>query len=195
MQNFEQAMIPSVDNFQLQDTQTSSRGAKTCTLLDAKANKIIFTLGPTCTPFGAGTYNDEASVRKTLDLRVNEKEFDFFRQLDDWAVDYLTKNSERLFKKILTRDQVKEHFRSPISTKEGYQPLIRTKINTLGQNAVRCWSQSREAIGLPEDLRNCQFLASVHLSHLWIMGRDFGFVITCQDLMILEQVSHECPFD
>ena len=105
-------MIPPVENFQLQDTQTSSRGAKTCTLLDSKANKFVFTLGPTCTPFGASSYNDEATVRKTLDLRVNEKEFDFFRQLDNWSIDYLTKHSVRLFKKSMSREQIKEHYRS-----------------------------------------------------------------------------------
>ena len=193
------AMTPAVENFTLADTQTSSRGAKTCTLLSAKGDKIIFTLGslsrPTSTPFGASAFNDEQTSRKTLDLRINEEEFNFFKQLDDWSIDYLTKNSERLFKKSLTRDQVKEHYRSPVTQKDGYQPLVRTKINTLGQAAARCWSGQRENIQLPEDLRDCNFIAQVHLSHLWVMGRDFGWVISCQDLMILEEVRHECPFD
>ena len=188
-------MIPPVEGFQLQDTQTSSRGAKTCTLLSAKGEKIVFTLGPTSTPFGAGSYGDEATTRKTLDLRVFDTESEFFKELDNWAVDYIAKNSERLLKKSLTRDQVKEHYRSPATAKEGYQPLVRTKINTFGQNAVRCWSTTREVIGLPEDLKNCNFLAQVHLSHLWMMGRDYGWVISCQDLMILDQVSQECPFE
>ena len=189
------AMAPPVEGFQLSDTQTSSRGAKTCTLLSGKGEKIVFTLGPTSTPFGATNFQDEASSRKTLDLRVSESEYEFFKELDNWAIDYITKNSERLFKKSLTRAQVLEHYRSPVTTKEGYQPLVRTKINTLGQNACRCWSSQREPTTLPEDLRGCSFLSHVHLSHLWVMGRDFGFVICCQDLQILEQTNHECPFD
>ena len=188
-------MAPPVEGYQLSDTQTSSRGAKTCTVLSGKGEKIVFTLGPTSTPFGANSYQDESSSRKTLDLRVSDTQFDFFKELDNWAIDYITKNSERLFKKSLTRAQVAEHYRSPVSTKEGYEPLVRTKINTLGQNAVRCWSSQRETMDLPEDLRGCSFLAQVHLSHLWVMGRDFGWVITVQDLLILEQQSHECPFD
>ena len=195
MQNCDIAMVPPVEGFQLSDTQTSSRGAKTCSVLSGKGEKIVFALGPTSTPFGANNYGDESSSRKTLDLRVTDTECEFFSKLDDWAIDYITKNSERLFKKSLTRAQVAEHYRSPVSTKEGYQPLVRTKINTAGQNAVRCWSTDREVIELPEDLRGCSFLAQVHLSHLWIMGRDFGMVISCQDLQILEQTSHECPFD
>jgi hypothetical protein len=188
----------SVNDFQLQDTQTSGRGAKTATLLGCNGGKVMYSIGagdaPTTTPFGASTYNDEVSTRKTLDLRVDENEAEFFQALDVWAVEYLSKNSERLFKKGLTPAQVQEHYRSPVATKEGYQPLIRTKINTSGLNAVRCWNAQCEAIALPEDLRGCQLLAHVQLSHLWIMGRDFGWVLTVHDLMITEQVSHECPF-
>jgi hypothetical protein len=183
----------SVNDFQLQDTQTSSRGAKTATLLGCNGGKVMYSIGaggaPTSTPFGASTYNDEVSTRKTLDLRVDENEAEFFQALD------VCKNSERLFKKGLTPAQVQEHYRSPVATKEGYQPLVRTKINTSGPNAVRCWDAQREVTELPEDLRGCQLLAHVHLSHLWIMGRDFGWVFTVHDLMIVEQVSQESPFD
>jgi hypothetical protein len=188
----------SVNDFQLQDTQTSGRGAKTATLLGCNGGKVMYSIGaggtPATTPFGASTYNDEVSTRKTLDLRIDENEAEFFQALDAWAVEYLSKNSERLFKKGFTPAQVQEHYRSPVATKEGYQPLIRTKINTSGLNAVRCWNAQCEAIALPEDLRGCQLLAHVQLSHLWIMGRDFGWVLTVHDLMITEQVSHECPF-
>jgi hypothetical protein len=185
-------------NFQLQDTQTSSRGAKTAQLLNQDGSKIALTIGseisPSSTPFGAHSFNDEASVRKTLDFRINEEEAEFFKKFDSWAVTYLSKNSEGLFKKAMTPEQVQEHYKSPVSQKEGYQPLLRTKINTSGSNAVRCWHSQRERIELPEDLRGCQLLGQVHLSHLWIMGRDFGWVISVQDLMVLE-MSLECPFD
>jgi hypothetical protein len=189
----------AVNDFQLQDTQTSGRGAKTATLLGCNGSKVMYSIGaggaPTCTPFGASTYNDEATARKTLDLRVDDEEAEFFQSLDTWAIEYLSKNSERLFKKAMTPEQVQEHYRSPVATKEGYQPLVRTKINTSGPNAVRCWDAQRDVTELPEDLRGCQLLAHVHLSHLWIMGRDFGWVFTVHDLMIVEQVSQECPFD
>jgi hypothetical protein len=107
----------SVNDFQLQDTQTSGRGAKTATLLGCNGGKVMYSIGagdaPTTTPFGASTYNDEVSTRKTLDLRVDENEAEFFQALDVWAVEYLSKNSERLFKKGLTPAQVQEHYRFP----------------------------------------------------------------------------------
>jgi hypothetical protein len=76
----------SVNDFQLQDTQTSSRGAKTATLLGCNGSRVMYSVGaggaPTCTPFGASTFNDEATARKTLDLRVDDEEAEFFQSLD-----------------------------------------------------------------------------------------------------------------
>ena len=185
-------------DFQLADVQTSSRGAKTAQLLGNNGQKIMMSFGseasPTSTPFGATNFNDETALRKTLDLRINGDEVAFFQDLDAWAVEYLSKNSERLFKKAATQDQVREHYKSPVSVKEGYQPLVRCKVNTSGQYAVRCWNTDRERIELPEDLRGCQLLANAQLSHLWVMGRDFGWVITVQDIMILSEDSSACPF-
>jgi hypothetical protein len=190
--------LPSVTGFFLQDTQTNSRGAKSATLISADTGKITFALGTqeggTSTPFGASCYKDEESVRKTLDLRVDEHEAQFFRQLDAWALEYITTHSERLFKKALTKDQVAEHYRSPLTEKEGYQPLVRCKITTAGLSAARVWNTEKQRIGLPEDLRGCCLVAAVHLSHLWVMGRDFGWVINVTDLQILSEDARECPF-
>jgi hypothetical protein len=190
--------LPAVDGFHLLDTQTSSRGAKSALLVKKDDGKVFFTLGdpsaPTQAPFGASTYNDEESVRKTLDLRLNEQEAQFFEELDAWAVEYITKHSERLFKKALTLDQVREHYRSPVSKKEGYQPLVRCKINTAGLSAARAWTVERQRIELPGDLRCCRLMAAVQLSHLWVMGRDFGWVLNVSDLQILSEDAQECPF-
>lgn len=186
-------------SFALSDPQTSARGAKSCTLLDKDGQKVTVILGskeaPTSTPFGASSYNDEATVRKNLDLRLNDQQADQFTALDVWAVQYLADNSERLFKKKLTKAQVEEHYRSPVSQREGYQPLLRCKVNCFGNAAVRCWNTDSERVDMPEDLRECELVPRLHLSHLWIMGRDFGWVMNVTDLMILSTGAQgECPF-
>jgi hypothetical protein len=192
--------LPSVTGFVLQDIQTSSRGAKSAALVGADSSKVTFTLGSlseegTSTPFGASCFNkEEETARKTLDLRVDDCEVEFFRQLDAWALDYLAKHSERLFKKALTKDQVAEHYRSPLTEKEGYQPLVRCKITTAGLNAARVWNCEKQRIELPEDLRGCRLIAAVQLSHLWVMGRDFGWVLNVTDIKILSEDARECPF-
>ena len=192
--------LPLVTGFVLQDIQTSSRGAKSAALVSADSSKITNTLGShseggTSTPFGTSCFNkEEETARKTLDLRVDEREAEFFRQLDAWALEYITKHSERLFKKALTKDQVAEHYRSPLTQKEGYQPLVRCKITTAGLSAARVWNSEKQRIELPEDLRGCRLIAAVQLSHLWVMGRDFGWVLNVTDLKILSEDAQECPF-
>ena len=192
-------MLGPLDNFALGDPIVSSRGAKSCTLSAGKDGKAIFTLGsrhaPVSTPFGASSYNDENNSRKTLDLRLNPEQDGDFLCFDEWAVRYITEHSERLFKKTLTQSQVQEHYRSPVTRKEGYQPLLRCKINVSGRSCVRVWDEENLRTGLPDDLRMYEMCPRLHLSHLWIMGRDFGWVIQCNDLMCLNGAAEaDCPF-
>ena len=186
-------------SFALGAPQTSARGAKSCTLLDKDGQKVLLTVGskeaPLRTPFGAGTYNDEDTPRKNLDFRLNDQQAEEFAAFDSWAIKYLADNSERLFKKQLTIAQVEEHYRSPLSQKEGYQPLLRCKVNCSGAAACRGWNGDGERVSMPNDLRECELVPRLHLSHLWIMGRDFGWVLNVIDLQILEGGAvMECPF-
>ena len=186
-------------SFTLAAPQTSARGAKTCTLLDKDGQKVMLIVGskeqPVRTPFGASTYNNEDTPRKTLEFRLTDQQVEEFVDFDTWAIQYLADNSERLFKKQLTKAQVEEHYRSPLSRKEGYQPLLRCKVNCTSAAACRCWNGDNERVSMPEDLRECELVPRLHLSHLWVMGRDFGWVFNTVDLMIMEgDAELECPF-
>ena len=186
-------------SFTLGAPQTSARGAKSCTLLDKDGQKVMLIVGskeqPVRTPFGANTYNNEDTPRKTLEIRLTDQQVEEFVAFDTWAIQYLADNSERLFKKQLTKAQVEEHYRSPLSRKEGYQPLLRCKVNCTSAAACRCWNGDSERVSMPEDLRECELVPRLHLSHLWIMGRDFGWVLNVIDLQILEGgMEIECPF-
>lgn len=183
---------------QLAEATISARGAKTCQLTGAQG-PVIFQLGskasPTSTPFGASAFNDEAATRKTLDFRLTEQQDESFKQFDKWAVSYLAEHSERLFKKKQTEAQIQEHYRSPLTRKEGFAPLLRCKINTVGKSAARCWDEEANKVKLPEDLRQFELVPQLHLSHLWIMGRDFGWVLNVTDLMVLNGAAEAaCPF-
>ena len=191
-------MIFATESFELAEAQVSARGAKTCTL-SGKDGKVLFKLGgnrePVSTPFGATTFNEEPTTRKTIDFRLTEAQAEEFQALDAWAHAYLEANSERLFKKKLTASQIAEHYRSPVSRKEGYAPLLRCKINTAGKNAVRVWDEDNERTSLPEDLRLFELVPRIQLSHMWVMGRDFGFVLNVQDLKVLNGAADApCPY-
>ena len=89
--------------WQLRDATISAKGAKSCSLIRSPNDKVFFTLGsksqPVHSPFGATNFNDETISRKTIEFSLNPEQVKYLKSFDVWAVDYLTKNSERIFKK------------------------------------------------------------------------------------------------
>ena len=184
--------------YSLKDPQISARGAKSCQLQNKEGKRIHFTLGsrlePCTTPFGASSWNDENASRKTLDFHLSDEQVAELDSFDEWAIGHLAENSERIFKKKLTVEQVAQNYRSPVIRKDGYRPHLRSKINTVGSHACRAWSETDERIQLPEDLRGCLLVPRIQLSHLWLMSKEFGWVMQVNDMMVLDS-TEECPFD
>ena len=82
----------------------------------------------------------------------------------------------------------------PIVQRKGtYPATVRCKINVAGGSAVRCWSALDQRMPIPDELRGFELLPRVHISHLWIMNRECGFVLNVQDLQCVE-ASAACPF-
>ena len=182
----------------LSEPFVSARGAKSCALT-IDGQKHIVTLGSRSdlltTPFGASSFGDDATNRKTIEFRLapNSVRLAYFDTIDAWAVPYIALNSERLFKKTLTDEQVREIYKPIVQRKNPYPASIRCKINLAGGGAARCWSALDQRMAIPEDLRAFELLPRVHISHLWIMNRDCGFVLNVFDLQCVE-ASTVCPF-
>ena len=184
-------------NMQIKDPQISARGAKSCPVLKANGDKVIFKLGsktePTSSPFGATAFNDEATTRKTIEFNLTPEHEEEFKRFDEWAISYLSEHSERLFKKSLTQDQVRDGYKSPVTKKEGYRGHLRCKINCSGATMARCWSAEMVRRDMPIDLRNHEMIPRITVSHLWCMSREYGWVFQVNDLMVHEGVE-VCPF-
>ena len=184
-------------NWQIKDPQISARGAKSCPVLKANGEKVFFNLGsksePVSSPFGATSFNDEATSRKTIEFNLTEEQEEQFKKFNEWAIGYLSEHSERLFKKKLTPDQVSEGYRSPVTKKGSYRGHLRCKINSSGTTMVRCWSTEDIRRELPADLRNHEMVPRINVSHLWMMSREYGWVFQVNDLMVCEGVE-VCPF-
>ena len=73
------------------------------------------------TPFGATSVNEADTARRTIEFSLNpaqEKEWEAF---DAWSVTYFAKHSLRLFKRIMTEEQVRENYRSPVTKRGDYR--------------------------------------------------------------------------
>jgi hypothetical protein len=193
--NSEQSVMSDFSQLHIAEPVVSSRGAKTCALTDNGA-KLTHTLGSrtesVTTPFGAQSFQNEVTNRKSIEFRLPAGDTDYWDAFDSWAVTYLTCHSARLFGKPLTIEQVRDGYKPCVSRRGNYPPTLRCKVN-LGTNAVRCWSPAQERIEVPQEFRGLELIARVSVMHLWIMNREFGWVIQPSDLMC-SAVSQTCPF-
>ena len=123
----------------LSEPFVSARGAKSCALT-RDGQKQIITLGHKgdllTTPFGASSFGDDATTRKNLDFRLSQDSvwLAYFDAIDAWAIPYI--NSERLFKKTLTDEQVREIYKPIVQRKNPYPASIRCKNNMAGGGAA-----------------------------------------------------------
>ena len=185
-------------NFELKDPQISTRGAKSATLIKGKDNEGVFLslgskLNPVKTPFGATSFNDEAATRKTIEFTLSPDQQTKFQDFDKWAIAYLSKNSDRIFKKSLNQEQIKDLYKSPVTQKGDFQPHLRCKINVSGASICRCWDVENNRTQLPDDLKNCDLVPRIHISHMWMMQKEVGFVLNVIDMMCIPK-EEVCPF-
>ena len=181
----------------LADATISARGAKTCALT-AAGTKLVLNVGsredPLSTPFGATSFGEEQTDRKTVDFRLTGASLAYFQALDEWMVTYAAEHSERLFQKKYTLAQCRENYKPCVRQQGSYPASLRCKVNVGGSGAVRCWDVLSQRCPLPDEWRNYELVPRVHVSHMWQMGsRDFGIVVNVTDVMCLAR-SLECPF-
>ena len=97
-----------VTTFAIGDVQTSVRGARHAALLAKGGSSPWIRLPPGLrAPFGATSWQDEATDRKNLDLTDMPQELvDWLQALDRWAVEAAARDSEKLFRKKLSQDEI-----------------------------------------------------------------------------------------
>ena len=190
-------MTSAFEAYQLGEQQVNARGAKFCPL-SAGGGRVQLKFGgkakPLSTQWGPSTFDPSAGTsRANMDFICDEQMCVELKALDTWTRGYLEKQSQRLFGKALTKDQVKEGYRPSLIERGAYPPSVRCKINLSGARAVRCWNEHGVPREVPENWKNCKYMALATLSHLYIMSKEYGWVLNITDLQIFEE-PQVCPF-
>ena len=191
-------MLTTLKDWTLKDPIVSQRGAKSCPL-ECRGSSVYTQIGtresPVTSPFGASSYNDEGSTRKTIEFSLEPEHHEEWIAVASWARGYIAENSERLFKKKMSTDAIYENFREPAHQKGDYKPLLRCKINTAGARAVLCWDAEGNKVPLPEDLRGIPVSARLRVDRLWQMSKEYGLVLEVEHLQLFEAAGEApCPF-
>ena len=179
----------------LGDQLVTPKGGKIC-LLNSNGARVSLesSFAPMQAPFGPSTYDKQPASRMNLALQCGEPTQAFFERLNDWTKDYTQAHAERLFKKPMTREEIDAGYRSPLSVAGEYLPLVRTKITIEGPKACKFWTLDGKPREPPEDWRKVSLRPILSISHLYIMGKEFGWVVRCTDIQICDNPQASCPF-
>ena len=178
---------------------TSLNGRSKSAPICSKNQAVTVKLEETYAPFGAGNFNPEEKVRLNLDISCTESHLAFCKQVDQWALEQLGKNTKQYFKRQLTDAELKQAYR-PCATPHQkndieYPPTIRLKIMTAGPNCLRVWNEDKGLREMPEDFRNCKIIAAqVTVKSIWLMNSQAGVLFECTDIIAVDQ-DVSCPFD
>ena len=157
----------------LSEQSVSSKGQKSCQLT-ADHQPVKFQLGDGLrTRFGASTFEKNLdAVRRNLDfdLEGSGETLERLREIDAWAIEYITANSERLLKKKLSRAEVENGY-TPLVWTYGSCSSVKTKINIRGPRAATFWDDKGKQIHEPPLEGTWQdFSYTVAVASLWTSG-------------------------
>jgi len=177
-----------MDQWHLAETAVSAKGQKSC-LLTANHQPVRFQLGSGLrTRFGASTFEKNVdAVRRSLDFDLDDEVvLSRLREIDAWALDYITTHSERLLKKTLSRTEVENGY-NPLVKTYGSNSSCKTKINIRGSRAATIWNDKGEQLVDPPAEGTWQdfaYAAHVSVPQLWIMANTFGLLLETTALQL-----------
>ena len=147
-------------------------------------------------PFGPGNFDKNApTARMNLNARLDDEEaLNLFKELDKWAVKYITNNSERLLGWAMSEAQVLAKYHPCVSHRDGYDPMLHSKISTEEPHAVRYWDAEGTPRDAPKDWRNARLQLRFHVSHMWIMASGFGLTVNILDARVEREATEQCDW-
>ena len=113
--------------------------------------------------------------------------------LDAWAVETAFLQSERLFGKALTREQIVDRYTGIVKKDGKYPSYLKCKLGT-DRNAPVFWDGERQQRPAPEDFTSCSMLCRIRLVGFWFQNCSFGLMVQLSDAQVVEEQQKACPF-
>ena len=132
----------------------------------------------------------EDQARISFCLRSTPEVQATLRELDVWAIEWAHANTQALWGKALSVDQIADRLVPSCKTHEKYDPLLKTKINP---KYTRWWNSQNQRRDAPEDWRGVICEPVVQVKGILLMGPQFGVSLKIQDAK-LQDGSSACPF-
>jgi len=181
-------------NVTFSDVRKNKQGGKAVYLNNAGGQKLMFQLPKMRAPFGLSEFHDEkaGTTSYSLPLSLDDPEtLAGFSRLDEVVIDFITKNSEEILGKKMSREVITEGmYKSPIQkpadASKGYAPILKLKVVTNykdGTIATEAYNAARQPVPL-SDLEKGQYLnAIVEINQIWRTPAGVGVSIRVHQVL------------
>jgi len=183
------------------DASTNAKGQKTAAIV-RKGQPAWWTFASPVVPlFQPSAYQGvvttpDASQRLTLCLSAQPDVMAEAEALDEWGVQYAVENSEKLFSKKLTLEQVKDRYTPIVKKTEKYPPYLKIKVasDRNDRNSPSYWGKNKQKREAPDNWQRCSIQCHCRIVGFWFMGStSFGISVQLSDA-ITDETESSCPF-
>ena len=136
---------------------------------------------------------EEGATRMSLVLHTAPEQETYIKSLDAWCRAAVLLQSEQLFGKALTLQQISQCYQSCLKTSDNYPPSLRVKIAVSGPSATRYWNSTGQKTKAPDTWLGYAIKPRIRIKALWFTAKQFGIVLDLTDAQILE-AEVKCPF-
>ena len=168
----------------------SGEGVKTFPVTSA-GKELMLHLQGCHSPFDASSLTDGA--RKTLTLRLPSIWEQQFVTLECLLIAEAAQLSPQPFGTKFSEEDLRARYKSVTKKAGDYAMQLRAKVNTEGFYSCRYWDKDRQRIDAPDTHAGLNCNAALSVRGLWVSPENFGLVVDCTDLQIIDDVA-TCPF-
>ena len=173
----------------------SAKGAKTDPISYQDGTAVTWLPEPQVVAFEPSAFNGEAVARVNLVCKASPDATKQLTELDEAIVALLARDSQKIFGKPLTTAEVRLKYNPCLRVSDkGYDSTFKCKIQIEGSKVVKCWDEDKKLRPLPAEWVGSLVQPKILLKSIWMMSKEVGCLMTCEDLLLVNGAYKECPF-
>ena len=179
------------NNLKFSELRRNAKGGKMVYITSGNT-KTFFELPVLRAPFGLSSYTDQKSgnVSYSLDVSLDDSTIvNKIREIEDYVVDYVSKNSDELLGKSYSVAVIKDAlFKSCVrESKDGkYAPTLKLKVmHNDGVFSVSAYDASKKPVSMDSLKKGQRVKTIIDLNQIWIIDNKFGLSLRLKQVMMM----------
>ena len=187
-------MSLDLSTLQLGEVVASGKGAKLAPITQ-DGHPALIMLEPLEVAYEPSAFKDEESTRVNIVWRPDSATEEFLDGIDEWILREAAANSTKLFGKARTVESLKDSYTPILKKSEKWASQFKAKMNLEEPSKVKIWDADGQLREAPKTWQGCCTRPRLRLKSIYLMGQQFGAVLECTDIQVVEEATGStCPF-